>query len=177
MRWLGTGYGVQMANVCIGVRRAHSGAHPRGPKCLLGRLLLDVSFRSQRVRLARVRARAAFAALATCMMVVLAGGCGDAGTGDVASSSPPPGVGQVADGKEIFTQNCAGCHTLADAGTTGVVGPNLDQSKPPKALVVERVTNGIGAMPSFTDRFAGGPYLTKAQIQGLADYVTSAAGK
>ena len=66
-----------------------------------------------------------------------------------AKPPPPPGGGQAADGKSIFTTNCAGCHTLADAGTTGTVGPNLDQAQPPKELVVDRVTNGAGVMPPF----------------------------
>jgi cbb3-type cytochrome c oxidase subunit III len=87
------------------------------------------------------------------------------------AAPPPPSGGQAADGKSIFTENCAGCHTLADAGTTGTVGPNLDQAKPPKDLVVDRVTNGQGAMPPFKGT------LTDAQIQAVADYVSSAAGK
>ncbi|MEP7225287.1 MAG: cytochrome c, partial [Actinomycetota bacterium] len=55
------------------------------------------------------------------------------------------------DGKSIFTASCGSCHTLADAGTEGAIGPNLDEAKPPKALVVDRVTNGQGVMPSFAD--------------------------
>jgi cbb3-type cytochrome c oxidase subunit III len=90
--------------------------------------------------------------------------------GKPGAAPPPPGDGQVADGKAVFTETCAGCHTLADAGTTGTVGPNLDQSKPPKALVVDRVTNGMGAMPPFKGT------LTDAQIQAVADYVSSSAG-
>ena len=78
---------------------------------------------------------------------------------------------QPTDGKSIFTANCASCHTLADAGTTGTVGPNLDESRPPKELVVDRVTNGQGAMPSFSDS------LDEQQIQAVADYVAGAAGK
>jgi cytochrome c2 len=27
----------------------------------------------------------------------------------------------------VFTSNCGSCHTLAAAGTTGQIGPNLDQ--------------------------------------------------
>ena len=53
------------------------------------------------------------------------------------------------DGETIFTQNCGSCHTLAAAGTTGTIGPNLDDSKPTKELAVDRVTNGMGAMPAF----------------------------
>jgi mono/diheme cytochrome c family protein len=78
---------------------------------------------------------------------------------------------QPTDGKSIFTANCGSCHTLADAGTSGTVGPNLDDAKPPKDLVVQRVTNGQGAMPSFKDS------LDDTQIQAVADYVSSAAGK
>jgi cbb3-type cytochrome c oxidase subunit III len=86
-------------------------------------------------------------------------------------AAKPPSGGQAADGKTIFTANCGGCHTLADAGTNGTVGPNLDQAKPPKDLVVERVTNGKSPMPPFKGT------LTPAQIQAVADYVSSAAGK
>lgn len=92
-----------------------------------------------------------------------------AGVPGAAPSPPPPG-GQ-ADGKSIFATNCGGCHTLADAGTTGTVGPNLDQARPPTALVVDRVTNGKGAMPPFKGT------LTAAEIQAVADYVSGAAGK
>jgi cytochrome c6 len=78
---------------------------------------------------------------------------------------------QPTDGKSIFAANCASCHTLADAGTTGTVGPNLDESRPSQELVVDRVTNGQGAMPSFSDS------LDEQQIQAVADYVAGAAGK
>lgn len=36
--------------------------------------------------------------------------------------------GNTSNGKELFVQNCASCHTLADAGTAANVGPNLDTS-------------------------------------------------
>jgi cytochrome c553 len=75
------------------------------------------------------------------------------------------------DGKSIFTTTCGSCHTLSDAGTSGTVGPNLDGSPPSKDLVVDRVTNGRGAMPPFKDS------LDEAQIQAVADYVSSRAGK
>jgi cbb3-type cytochrome c oxidase subunit III len=75
------------------------------------------------------------------------------------------------DGKTLFTTNCGSCHTLADAGTAGNVGPNLDDVKPTRDKVVTQVTNGGGAMPSFKDT------LDAQQIQAVADYVSSAAGK
>ncbi|MGH3136182.1 MAG: cytochrome c [Gaiellaceae bacterium] len=78
---------------------------------------------------------------------------------------------QPTDGKSIFTTTCGSCHTLSDAGTSGSVGPNLDSSAPSKDLVIDRVTNGKGAMPSFSES------LDAAQIQAVADYVSSRAGK
>jgi mono/diheme cytochrome c family protein len=81
--------------------------------------------------------------------------------------------GDPAAGKEVFTgaSACAGCHTLADANASGTVGPNLDQTKPSAALVVDRVTNGQAAMPSFKDS------LSEEQIQDVAAYVSSVAGQ
>jgi mono/diheme cytochrome c family protein len=76
------------------------------------------------------------------------------------------------DGKAIFKgAGCAGCHTLAAAGATGTVGPNLDQLKPPTATVVTQVTNGGGVMPAFKGK------LSDAQIQAVSEYVSSSAGK
>lgn len=75
-----------------------------------------------------------------------------------------------ADAKGIFTDSCGGCHTLADAGTSGTVGPNLDDAKPSFDLVVERVTNGSGAMPSFSDK------LSEDEINNVAAYVVESTG-
>ena len=74
--------------------------------------------------------------------------------------------GDPAAGEEVFNANgCGSCHTLAAAGTNGTVGPNLDESKPDKELVIERVTNGSGPMPPF------GEQLTDQQIADVAAYV------
>jgi cytochrome c6 len=75
------------------------------------------------------------------------------------------------NGKDIFTANCGSCHTLADAGTSGTVGPNLDQLKPPLAIVQHQVINGGSVMPAFKGT------LTPAQITAVAKYVSSVAGK
>ena len=80
-------------------------------------------------------------------------------------------AGDAAAGKELFASaGCGACHTLADANAGGAVGPSLDEAKPSAELVVDRVTNGMGAMPSFSDE------LTEAQIADVAAYVTSVAG-
>ena len=78
----------------------------------------------------------------------------------------------VAQGKDVFAKSgCASCHTLKDAGATGTVGPNLDEAKPSKDLVVERVTNGKAPMPSFKGQLSG------EEIQAVAEYVSTVAGK
>jgi mono/diheme cytochrome c family protein len=60
---------------------------------------------------------------------------------------------------------------LAAANATGRVGPNLDQVKPSKAVVVRQVTNGGGGMPAFGGR------LSAKQIDAIAAYVARVAGK
>jgi mono/diheme cytochrome c family protein len=91
--------------------------------------------------------------------------------GEPGGTTEEPAAGSTAVGKEVFeSAGCATCHTLADAGASGSVGPNLDETKPAQALVVERVTNGMGAMPAFKDQ------LSEEQIQEVAAYVSAAAG-
>jgi cbb3-type cytochrome c oxidase subunit III len=75
------------------------------------------------------------------------------------------------NGKEIFQKKCAGCHTLKDAGTNGTIGPNLDQLKPPFAIVQRQVTNGGVKMPAFKN------VLNATQIRAVAKYVATHAGK
>jgi mono/diheme cytochrome c family protein len=92
--------------------------------------------------------------------------------GDVPAATTPVLKGDATAGKAVFaSQGCGGCHTLSAAGSTGNVGPNLDQAKPPTELVVARVTKGQGVMPAF------GGSLTPQQIADVAAYVTqSTAG-
>ena len=80
--------------------------------------------------------------------------------------------GDPAAGKQVFlgASACGGCHTLADAGTSGQVGPNLDESQPDYELVLDRVTNGQGGMPSFSST------LDEQQIADVSAYVSSVAG-
>jgi len=76
--------------------------------------------------------------------------------------------GDAAAGEAVFKTNCGGCHTLAAAGTSGNVGPNLDDSKPSTELVVTRVTLGKGNMPVLG--------LEPQQIADVAAYVTQSTG-
>jgi cbb3-type cytochrome c oxidase subunit III len=75
------------------------------------------------------------------------------------------------NGQAIFKAKCAGCHTLAAAGATGTIGPNLDQLKPPFARVQRQVIHGGAIMPAFQN------VLTTAQIRAVAQFVATHAGK
>jgi cytochrome c5 len=82
------------------------------------------------------------------------------------------GASASAEGKQIFTQSCGTCHTLSDAGTSGTVGPNLDELKPDKARVENAIKNGgagTGAMPANI--------VTGQEAEAVAEYVSSVAGK
>lgn len=99
---------------------------------------------------------------------------GDAAT-DTAAEEPAAedegaaAAGDPAEGKSVFTSSgCAACHTLADAGAAGVVGPNLDETKPTVERVTTIVTNGQGAMPAFKGQ------LSDEQIANVAAYIASA---
>lgn len=76
-------------------------------------------------------------------------------------------------GKQLFltgaTPACAICHTLNNAGSTGEVGPNLDELKPDAARVEKAIREGLGVMPANKN-------LTDAQIKLLAQYVARATG-
>jgi cbb3-type cytochrome c oxidase subunit III len=88
------------------------------------------------------------------------------------AGKPVAGGGkQATSGKEIFTANCGSCHTLKAAGTSGNVGPNLDQLKPSFQIAQHQVINGGGAMPAFKGT------LTADQITAVAKYVSSVAGR
>jgi mono/diheme cytochrome c family protein len=96
---------------------------------------------------------------------------GNTTTSGGGSSSGGASAATLKAGMSVFESTCASCHTLAAAGSTGTVGPNLDQLKPSDALVTHQVTNGGGGMPAF------GTSLSKAQITAVAAYVSSVAGK
>ena len=87
------------------------------------------------------------------------------------SGGSSSGVSLKAGMKVFESAGCAGCHTLAAAGSSGTVGPNLDQLKPSDAVVTHQVINGGGGMPAFRN------VLSQTQIKAVALYVSSVAGK
>ena len=102
-------------------------------------------------------------------------GCGGGGDNE---SSPPPATettgggatGDATNGEQVFASaGCGGCHTFSKAGSSGSVGPNLDDAMPSFDKVVSQVTNGGGAMPSFKDR------LSEQEIRDVAAFVSGSS--
>jgi mono/diheme cytochrome c family protein len=76
------------------------------------------------------------------------------------------------EGRELFAQRCANCHTLQASAAVAQVGPNLDDLRPPKNLVLDAINKGRyrgqGQMP---DRLYDGQ-----DAQDVAAYVAAVAG-
>ena len=79
------------------------------------------------------------------------------------------GTESAGAGKEVFSTTCGGCHTLSDAGTSGQVGPNLDDLKPDADRVKQAIAQGPGVMPENL--------LEGAEADQVAQYVADSAGK
>jgi mono/diheme cytochrome c family protein len=85
--------------------------------------------------------------------------------GAAAAGSAMYGGGAGANGAKVFKDNCGSCHTLSTAGTTGQIGPNLDNTTLSVPDIEATVRNGRGGMPAFGDS------LSDAQIKAVAAYV------
>ena len=83
---------------------------------------------------------------------------------------------------EFFATNCGGCHTLSQAGTTGTVGPNLDQvlQGQSPAQISQSITDPeaqiAAGFPSGVMPQNYGTTLTPEQLQQLVSYLTEAIG-
>jgi len=101
--------------------------------------------------------------------VIIAYRLGTTGSATTTGAATTTGGG-AEDGKSIFVSSCGSCHVLGAAGTSGSVGPNLDDLKPDASTVEDQVRNGGGGMPAFEGR------LTDAQIAAVSQYVAENAG-
>jgi cytochrome c553 len=88
-------------------------------------------------------------------------------TGEQGDTGGGGGGGGLAAGEEIFIANCGSCHTLEAAGTSGNIGPNLNDSSFDQGAVEEQVTQGGGGMPAFEGQ------LSEEEIQNVAAYVVA----
>lgn len=109
------------------------------------------------------------------------GGAADAG-GDAEGGANGDAAGGdlVAVGRETFASTCGSCHTLADAGTSGSIGPDLTTALRGQsaAEIRESIVDPSAKITSgFTDGMPGnfGDTLSVEQIDGLVTYLTSVA--
>lgn len=120
-------------------------------------------------------ARVPLAMLVLVLTLAIAG-CGGGGGADetteetITQVTAAEGDDTEAAGRELFTANCGSCHTLADAGTAGAVGPNLDTLDLTTERVEQQVRNGGGAMPAFEGT------LSDDEIETVAAYVADVQG-
>ena len=121
----------------------------------------------------------AIALVALAAVVLLGAGCGE-------TVGYTEATGDKANGKELFTAKCGSCHTLADAGTTGAIGPNLDDAfaesrrnglgestfvqviRDQIAYAIEETSTGAPGMPA--------DLVTGQDADDVASYVASVAG-
>ena len=98
------------------------------------------------------------------------------GAVDNRSSIPEANVSTLTaaekDGRKLFGQHCKNCHQLAASKAVAQVGPNLDQLRPPKSLVVDAIENGRarGNGQMAADLVEG------REAQNIAAYVAKATG-
>ncbi len=76
-------------------------------------------------------------------------------------------------GLEVYNNKamCGTCHVLKDSGSTGDIGPNLDQLKPSLEQIIYVVTNGIGVMQAWDG------ILSRKEIEAVAYYVFNSTNK
>src|SRR4051812_9115869 len=81
--------------------------------------------------------------------------------------------GAQVNGRKLFAKNGATCHTLHAVNAVGKVGPNLDELRPPKELVVNAIEDGRargnGQMPA--------ELVTGQDAQDVAAFVAAVAGR
>jgi mono/diheme cytochrome c family protein len=106
-------------------------------------------------------------------LAALVAGCGGDDGGDNGATAPIGTVtngdagGDAANGEQVFASaGCGSCHTLDAAGSSGSIGPNLDDAAPSFDTVVAMVTSGGGAMPSFEGE------LSEQEIRDVAAFVS-----
>ena len=78
--------------------------------------------------------------------------------------------GEEEDAQQIFVANCGSCHVLSAAGTSGTIGPALDDLAASAADVERQIREGGGGMPPFEGQ------LSDAQIEALVQYLTGSGG-
>ena len=91
----------------------------------------------------------------------------ETGGGDDDGGGGGGGEGDAAAGADVYSSaGCGSCHVFADAGSTGTIGPNLDESSADFEAAAEQIRTGGGGMPAFEGQ------LSEQEIADVAAYVT-----
>lgn len=102
------------------------------------------------------------------VVLLLAGHAGACGAPEPTAVLSPQGLA----GREVFLERsapgCGSCHRLADAGTRGARGPDLDELRPDFERVLEAVRHGARTMPSQAR------VLSEEEMEAVARYVVEA---
>jgi mono/diheme cytochrome c family protein len=140
-----------------------------------------------RINLRGFAPRRAFPLALLCAAAVAAAGCGAVPRITLSQGNPTMG-------ETLFKANCSACHTLAAAGTSGVVGPNLDYAFGPdrcqgfSPVTIMNVVRGqiayadtqpdVDWPPGSTTTVPGMPenIVTGAQARDVAAFVATEAG-
>jgi mono/diheme cytochrome c family protein len=87
----------------------------------------------------------------------------------------PEVKGDPTAGKQVFeSEGCAACHTLAEAGASGSVGPNLDEGlkgKTPEFIHESIVSPDAEIAPGYPPNVMPQDYDSKLSDKQLADLV------
>lgn len=81
--------------------------------------------------------------------------------------------GLAEQGKHLFKQRCASCHSLAAVNARGVTGPNLDQIG---EVTPERILTAIREGGTGQGRMPAG-LLEGAEAEAVAEYVAKVAAR
>jgi uncharacterized protein len=102
-------------------------------------------------------------ALALGLICAVAAGCG--------GSNNTPSAGQQDHGKQLFVENCAGCHMLSAAGARGTKGPNLDYRKVSRDDALFAIRNG-----GFGGNRMPANIVTGPDAEAVAEFVAHTSG-
>jgi len=76
-------------------------------------------------------------------------------------------------GRDLFGQRCSNCHTLKASNAIAEIGPDLDQLRPNKALVLDALQKGRA---NGNGQMAANLY-TGEDAEDVANYVAKAVGQ
>lgn len=132
--------------------------------------------------LALAAAAGLIAAAATFAVVTAVDGDDERGGAGQTASAPPaeaPSAATQANGRELFFQmGCGSCHRFRDAGSTGVIGPDLDErlaaydANSLRATILTPPGSAPGTFSVMPDNF--GARMNSEALDALVAYLLAA---